>query len=185
MSILGLAGIRILTLSTSIFLDMKSELIIDHEGECVPKSDKPIVHSFVSAICIPPTHPEILISGGGSADLLVHNWKTSNLIHRIPILSTILPYRIIRAAMRRAPKRIQVAQRAEEEKMIEEGKKDEVDRMRRETDEALQGRGLQRGEVKKEDWMKPVRGWLLPDGEGTCIGKIEVVGESVIFFSEG
>lgn len=75
--------------------------------------------------------------------------------------------------------------KAEEERLIAEGKGEEVEKMRKDREESEAGRGKKVGEVAEEEWMVPVRGWWLPDGEGICVGKIEVVGKSVVLFSEG
>jgi hypothetical protein len=36
-----------------------------------------------------------------------------------------------------------------------------------------------------EQWLSVPEGWGLPAGEGICITKMENVGDSVVFFSEG
>lgn len=87
--------------------------------------------------------------------------------------------------MRRAPKRIQLVLKAEEDQLIADGKKEEAERLRRVRDEALEGKGIKVEGRKEEDFMEAVRGWWLPEGEGICVSKIEVVGESVVFFSTG
>jgi hypothetical protein len=37
----------------------------------------------------------------------------------------------------------------------------------------------------EEQWTSPPEDWGLPDGEGICVGKIQNVGEHLVFFGEG
>jgi tRNA (guanine-N(7)-)-methyltransferase subunit TRM82 len=41
--------------------------------------------SFISKICVPPSLPELLISGGGDNYLLVWKWETGELLQKIPL----------------------------------------------------------------------------------------------------
>ncbi|KAL1413578.1 tRNA (guanine-N(7)-)-methyltransferase non-catalytic subunit trm82 [Vanrija albida] len=57
---------------------------------------------FVSAIHVPASHPNILVSGGGEPTLQVWDWKTGQLLSRVDILAAVLPARRYRPATRRA-----------------------------------------------------------------------------------
>lgn len=37
----------------------------------------------------------------------------------------------------------------------------------------------------EEQWTSPPEDWGLPDGEGICVGKSQIVGEHLVFFGEG
>ncbi|KAH8700596.1 putative tRNA methyltransferase, partial [Talaromyces proteolyticus] len=43
--------------------------------------------AFVSKLCIPASLPQILISGGGDDYLFVWDWRTGQVLHKIPIAS--------------------------------------------------------------------------------------------------
>ncbi|KIK61656.1 hypothetical protein GYMLUDRAFT_224619 [Collybiopsis luxurians FD-317 M1] len=47
---------------------------------------------FVSAICIPPAHPDILISGGGDAELKIWDWLSGKHKFDIPISEAVIPF---------------------------------------------------------------------------------------------
>jgi hypothetical protein len=87
--------------------------------------------------------------------------------------------------MRRAPGRIRRAQKAEEERLEQEGKLEELQKIRSKRDDDLAGRHVKTRGLSEEEWKTSVRGYVLPEGDGVCVSKMEVVGESVIFFSEG
>jgi len=44
---------------------------------------------FVSRLCIPPSRPEILISGGGDDDVFVWNWAEGRLLSRASVLEQV------------------------------------------------------------------------------------------------
>ena len=50
------------------------------EGFCLGHDE------FVSTICIPPTRPELLVSGGGDDDLYVWNWASCQLLSKTNLL---------------------------------------------------------------------------------------------------
>jgi tRNA (guanine-N(7)-)-methyltransferase subunit TRM82 len=132
---------------------------------------------FVSALCIPSTHPDILFSAGGDPHILIHQISTGNLLGRIAIAETVKPYRTVRASMRRVRKK---------------GFKAEVNvpagSTAQQTDQETQQRELPLpGQMPytDEQWMSVPDGWGLPAGEGICITKMENLGDSVVFFSEG
>lgn len=88
--------------------------------------------------------------------------------------------------MRRGGKRVRQALVAEEEKLIAEGKADEVERMRKAVEDALEGgKGVKMKGLTDEEWRTPTRGWVLPEGDGICVARMEMVGQNIIFFSEG
>jgi hypothetical protein len=140
---------------------------------------------FVSSLCIPPSHPELLLSGGGDPHIQVHNWQTGHLLRQIPILPTLSPFRTVRTAMRRGGKRVRQAIAQEDARLVAEGKGDEVEAMKKKVEDALEGKGVKTRGLTEEEWKTPIRGYILPEGDGICVGKMQVVGESVIFFSEG
>ena len=45
---------------------------------------------FVSALTVPPSRPEILVSGGGDAELFVWNWREGRLVGRVNLLDHVL-----------------------------------------------------------------------------------------------
>lgn len=47
---------------------------------------------FVSALHIPPSHPSILVSGGGDPHIFLWDWMTGKQKHAIPILDAVTPY---------------------------------------------------------------------------------------------
>lgn len=49
------------------------------EGYCLGHSD------FVSAMCVPEQHPQLLLSGGGDGDLLVWDWLSGTLRQRLSL----------------------------------------------------------------------------------------------------
>lgn len=53
------------------------------EGFCLGHTE------FVSRLCIPSTHSEVLISGGGDDDLFVWDWLSGSLLSRVNITSHI------------------------------------------------------------------------------------------------
>jgi len=141
---------------------------------------------FVSSLCIPESNPDLLLSGGGDPNILVHNWQTGHLLRQIPILPELSPCRTVRTVMRRGGKRVRQALMAEEEKLIAEGKADEVERMRKEVEDALEGgKGVKMKGLTDEEWRTPTRGWVLPEGDGICVARMEMVGQNIVFFSEG
>ena len=46
-------------------------------------------HEFVSRLCIPPGHPEVLISAGGDDDLFVWDWLHGRLLLTVDLLSCV------------------------------------------------------------------------------------------------
>lgn len=53
------------------------------EGFCLGHDE------FVSTICIPPTRPELLISGGGDDDLFVWDWASCKLLSKANLLGEV------------------------------------------------------------------------------------------------
>ena len=43
--------------------------------------------AFIGALCIPPSQPELLISGGGDDELYVWNWLAGKLLNKVDLLS--------------------------------------------------------------------------------------------------
>jgi hypothetical protein len=87
--------------------------------------------------------------------------------------------------MRRGGKRVRQAIAQEDARLVAEGKGDEVEAMKKKVEDALEGKGVKTRNLTEEEWKTPIRGYILPEGDGICVGKMEVVGENVIFFSEG
>jgi len=87
--------------------------------------------------------------------------------------------------MRRGGKRVRQAIELEDQKLIAEGKTDEVEAMRKKVADALGGVGVKTKGLTREEWKTPVRGYVLPEGDGVCVARMQVVGETVVFFSEG
>ncbi|EIW68303.1 hypothetical protein TREMEDRAFT_69302 [Tremella mesenterica DSM 1558] len=118
--------------------------------------------SFVSALCIPPRRPEILLSAGGEGVMRVWGWETGRLIGNIELYEGILPCRKVRAGMRRD------ARASKRMKMSSSTNKDVE---------------------KEEEFYVAPEGWRLPSGQGVCIKKIQVIQiesqDVVVFFSEG
>lgn len=50
------------------------------EGFCLGHDE------FISTVCIPPTRPELLISGGGDDELYVWNWASHQLLSKASLL---------------------------------------------------------------------------------------------------
>lgn len=144
-----------------------------------------LVDRFVSSLCVLPSQPEILVSGGGDPNLLVHNWQTGHLLRQIPILPTLSPFRTVRSAMRRGGKRVREALRVEEEELIAQGQQDKVDQLRKATELALQGQGVKMEHLTAQEWTTPIRGYVLPEGDGLCVANMQVVHENLVFYSEG
>ena len=117
--------------------------------------------SFVSALHVPSTHPDLLISGGGDSSLFIWRWATGSLFFNLPLESAVFPHRCVKAEMRR-------------------------DKSERKNKVASDVAG---SSIVKDDFATPPEGMMLPYGHGLCIGKIEsvVVGDetTVVFFSEG
>lgn len=42
--------------------------------------------AFISCLCLPPTRPDLLVSGGGDDALLVWDWRPGRLLERVPLL---------------------------------------------------------------------------------------------------
>ncbi len=126
--------------------------------------------SFVSALCIPPSQPDILYSAGGNPSILIHRISTGELLNQIPIDSSVKPYRTVRALMRRMRKRL--GDNGKGADAVEGGK------------EKL---ALIPGKLPHtdEEYSSAPDGFGLPSGEGICITKMELVGRDVVFFSEG
>lgn len=57
--------------------------------------------------------------------------------------------------------------------------------MKKRVEDALEGKGVKTRGLTEEEWKTPIRGYILPEGDGICVGKMQVVGENVVFFSEG
>jgi tRNA (guanine-N(7)-)-methyltransferase subunit TRM82 len=117
---------------------------------------------FVSAVHIPVSKPELLLSAGGERWLRIWDWAKGTVTGRVDIMEAILPHRRVRSAMRRlkrAPKRARVDE----------------------------GTGV--GETAESSFYEAPEGWLLPSGQGVCIKKIDSVQVGaqtvVLFFSEG
>lgn len=87
--------------------------------------------------------------------------------------------------MRRGGKRVRQAIAAEDQKLIAEGKTEEVEVKRKKVADALEGVGIKTKALTEEEWKTPIRGYVLPEGDGVCVGRMEVVGENVVFLSEG
>ena len=45
--------------------------------------------AFVSKLCIPDTHPDVLISGGGDNEIFVWDWYKSQLLSKVPLLEYV------------------------------------------------------------------------------------------------
>jgi tRNA (guanine-N(7)-)-methyltransferase subunit TRM82 len=117
---------------------------------------------FVSALHIPVSKPELLLSAGGERWLRIWDWAKGDVTGKVDIMEAILPHRRVRSAMRRlkrAPKRARVEE------------------------------GTPAGEAAESSFYEAPEGWLLPSGQGVCIKKIDSVqiGDQtvVLFFSEG
>lgn len=117
---------------------------------------------FVSAVHIPVSKPELLLSAGGERWLRIWDWAKGDVAGRVDIMEAILPHRRVRSAMRRlkrAPKRARVEE------------------------------GTSAGETAESSFYEAPEGWLLPSGQGVCVKKIDSVqvGDQmvVLFFSEG
>jgi len=116
---------------------------------------------FVSALHIPATKPEWLISGGGENDLRIWDWQQGLQIGSVPIFEAVLPHRRARSSMRRIKKG---------------GKRIKLDEP---TDEDDASRGF----------YEAPEGFMLPSGQGVCVQRIdsvEIEGKIVVLFhSEG
>ena len=118
-------------------------------------------NGFVSAIHIPISRPDILISGGGENILRVWNWKTGIQIGNVPICAAVFPHRRVRSSMRRIKKT---------------GKRVKLD------ENAA-------AESADAGFYGAPEGWTLPSGQGVCIQKIQSItvgGDTiVVFYSQG
>ncbi|ORY32126.1 WD40-repeat-containing domain protein [Naematelia encephala] len=113
---------------------------------------------FVSALHIPPSDPEVLLSAGGENAIRIWNWTTGEQLGRFDIWQEVLPHRRVRCAMR---------------KLKRAGKKARLDLPAN-------------VEVQQQEFYTAPQGWLLPTGQGVCVKKIESVQvgqETVILFS--
>ncbi|RXK42389.1 hypothetical protein M231_00379 [Tremella mesenterica] len=157
--------------------------------------------SFVSALCIPPRRPEILLSAGGEGVMRVWGWETGRLIGNIELYEGILPCRKVRAGMRRdarASKRMKMSS-STKSSSNRKGQDDEESSFnlpdldltqKGGENNAEEGKSNESKDVEKEEefYVAP-EGWRLPSGQGVCIKKIQVIQiesqDVVVFFSEG
>lgn len=119
---------------------------------------------------IPPSRPNILVSGGGEATLQIFDWTTGELLRRVEIVSHVLPHRCVRAPPRKMKKSRKQHAAAVESDVSEPTRTPSDD-------------------PASEDWYLAPEGYQLPSGEGVVIEKIdsvEVDGKTVIvLFAEG
>lgn len=118
---------------------------------------------FVSAIHIPSTRPNLLLSGGGQPTLQVFDWTTGSLLGRIDILSAVSPYRAVRPPTRKI-----------------KGKRKAVG-----SDSGI----TPSDDPATAGWFTAPEGHMYPIGQGiaiTQIGSMEVDGKTIaLFYSRG
>ncbi|WWC71258.1 uncharacterized protein I206_105211 [Kwoniella pini CBS 10737] len=122
---------------------------------------------FVSALHIPSSQSNILISGGGDPSIRIWDWTIGQLVNKVDIYSAILPHRKVRSYMRKNKWKGRTMKTEE-------------------TNTAIQSRDQEEGE---ETFYSAPEGYVLPTGQGVCIKKIDslqISGKTIIlFFSEG
>lgn len=116
---------------------------------------------FISALHVPPSRSDILLSAGGEPVMRIWNWTNGEQVGSVHIWADILHHRCVRSSMRKVKnprKRIKV---------------DPSDSIHEDVG----------------NFYDAPDGWMLPSGQGVCIKKIDSVevDETVIvlFFSEG
>lgn len=124
-------------------------------------------YSFVSAIHVPESRPNILVSGGGEPTLQLFDWTTGALLRRIDIFPAVLDYRRVRTSARK----IKSKKRAEAAAAAAKAGPPASD------------------DPRSEGFCVAPPGMQFPVGPNVCIERIDSVvvdGQTVIvFFSEG
>lgn len=126
-----------------------------------------LIRSFVSAIHVPESRSNVVVSGGGESTLQVFDWTTGALLRRIEIFPAVLNYRRVRTAARK----IKNKKRAEAAALA-----------------AASGPAAS-DDPTSEGFCVPPPGMQYPVGLNVCIERIDSVvvdGKTVVvFFSEG
>ena len=134
---------------------------------------------FVSALCVPPKRPSVLLSAGGEPVLRIWDWQKGVQLATVGIFEAVLPHRKARAQMR-PDKHAQKRQRGTPASTAGAGDGSSA------TSEPVNT--SEEGD-STTTFYTPIEGWRLPAGQGVCVKKIAVVSvddvEVVVFHSAG
>lgn len=158
---------------------------------------------FVSALHSPSAHPHLLLTAGGDPDILIFNHITGHLIHRVPILEEYRKNRVVRSGLRyfkghKGKGKGKGKGKADEVEDAgagagEEGEMSGIQETGKEAGTTAEptedvGKAINEGKIEnltEEEWAYSPDGWMLPAGEGLCVGKIESFGDWAVYFTEG
>ncbi|KAI5453713.1 tRNA (guanine-N(7)-)-methyltransferase non-catalytic subunit trm82 [Naganishia albida] len=127
---------------------------------------------FVSTLALSETDDDIIHTAGGDAYILTSRISTGETLSALPISHAIKPNRTVRAPLRKHKRRVH-------------GQKQAMTPVEDTVGVAQRARELPLRGWTEEQWTSPPEDWGLPDGEGICVGKSQIVGEHLVFFGEG
>ncbi|KAJ9120053.1 hypothetical protein QFC22_002950 [Naganishia vaughanmartiniae] len=133
---------------------------------------------FVSTIATSPLNPHIIHTAGGDPYILTSHLVTGQTVSKLAIAGAVKPFRSVRAPLRKVKRRVNGQRQPGALPPSGEGEAGAEGQLQ--SVRELPVRGL-----SEDVWNRTPDGWGLPEGEGICVGKMEVVGEALVFFSEG
>lgn len=120
---------------------------------------------------------DVIHTAGGDPYILTSSISTGSTISTLPIASPIKANRTVRAPLRKVKKRVNGQKQPD---VVPQQQGQDGAAGGEKTIKQLPVRGLD-----EVEWTSTPEGWGLPEGEGICIGKLQNVGENLVFFSEG